>query len=414
MKKILQGLFVPMLFLLLCSQSVSAASSSVQTLEAGKSMSVSGFAKVESSKTKVAKTKKRSGTKYRVTALKKGRTTLRCYNKSGDLVQKIYLLVTGKNSFQYNTSSISLAVGGKKTVKATAQKGCTVKYKSTDTSVATVSSTGRIKAKSPGTAKICARFYYKDKRVKTLKKKVTVTKSSTLKELLTVALEPVGSTMYVWGGGWNEADTGAGVEARTIGVSAQWKKFFNQQTSSYNYQNTRYQIHNGLDCSGYIGWCIYNILNTEDGNEGYVMYASQMAKNFANRGWGSYKSKSKVKDYKAGDIMSSSGHVWMVVGQCSDGSVVLLHSSPPGVQLCGTPSSSGKSSSEAVKLAQKYMKKYYPSWYRKYPDCSRGSSYLRDYSQMRWDVSGKSIMTDPDGYRNKSADQILKDLFKSK
>ncbi len=401
------------LFLVLClGQGASAASSQVKTLAVGKTMNVSGYAKVTSSKTKVAKTKKRSSARYRVSALKKGRTTLSCYNKAGELVTKIHLLVTGKNSFQYNTSAISLSTGGKKTVKATAQKGVTVKYKSSDTSVATVSSSGRIRAKGTGTAKISARFYYRGVRVKTMKKKVTVTKSSTLKELLQVGLEPCGSTMYVWGGGWNKADTGAGTEARTIGVSKQWKKFFKQQTSSYNYQNTRYQIHDGLDCSGYIGWCIYNILNTESGNEGYVMYASKMAKNFANRGWGTYKSSSKVKDYKAGDIMSSSGHVWMVVGQCSDGSVVLLHSSPPGVQLCGTPSSSGKSASEAVELAKKYMKKYYPDWYKKYPDCSRGSSYLSGYAQMRWDVSGKSVMTDPDGYRNKSASQILKDLFK--
>ena len=218
--------------------------------------------------------------------------------------------------------------------------------------------------------------------------------------------------MYVWGGGWNEEDTGAGEKARTIGVSPKWEVFFTKQKSSYNYNKTRFQIENGLDCSGYIGWCIYNICETENGQVGYVMPARKMAKNYANRGWGTYQSKSKVKNYRAGDIMSSSDHVYLVVGECSDGSVVLLHASPPGVQLCGTPAKSGKTNSKAVKLAKKYMKKYYSQYYKKYKNCSKGYRYLTDYSQMRWDISGNAVMSDPDGYRNKVADQILKDLFK--
>ena len=237
------------------------------------------------------------------------------------------------------------------------------------------------------------------------------TPKSTLKKLLQTGLQPAGSTMYVWGGGWNKADTGAGTAARTIGVSPKWKKFFNKQTSAYDYRTTRYQIENGLDCYGYIGWCIYNIMNTESGKKGYVMLAQNMAKNFAKRGWGSYRSADSVRNYRAGDIMSSSGHVWMVVGQCNDGSVVLLHSSPPGVQLAGTPTPSGKTNSRAVKLAATYMKKYFPKWYRKYPDCSVSYQYLTQYAQMRWDVSGKGVMSDPEGYRNTNANQILKDLF---
>lgn len=107
----------------------------------------------------------------------------------------------------------------------------------------------------------------------------------------------------------------------------------------------------------------------------------------------------------------SSGHVYIVVGECSDGSVVLMHSSPPGVQLCGTPSASGKKNSQAVKLATRYMKKYFRTYYNRYPDCYRDSSYLTKYSQMRWDISGASVMSDPDGYSLMSADEILKDLF---
>lgn len=240
---------------------------------------------------------------------------------------------------------------------------------------------------------------------------------STIKTFLKTALQPVGSTMYIWGGGWNEADTGAGEDATRIGVSPQWRKFFNKQTSSYDYNNTRYQLGNGLDCSGYVGWTVYNILNTTSGKKGYVMKSREFTSNFSSRGWGTYVSRSKVRNYKAGDIMSSAcsccGHVWIVLGSCSDGSVVLVHSSPSGVQINGTVTPSGSYKSEAIKLANKYMKKYYPKWYKKYPNCSRGLSYLSHYSQMHWDTSGKSIMTDPDHYTTMSASKILKDLFKN-
>lgn len=249
-----------------------------------------------------------------------------------------------------------------------------------------------------------------------IKIKIPVPKAkSTLKKFLKTALEPVGSTMYVWGGGWNKADTGAGKAARTLGVSPKWKLFFEQQTPWYDYHTTKYQIANGLDCSGYVGWCIYNIMNTKNGKQGYVMYAEDMAKNYASRGWGKYIEMSDVKDYRAGDIMSSTctdcGHVWIVIGQCEDGSVVLVHASPPGVQLAGTPSKNGTVRSEAVILAEQYMKDYYPEWYRKYPNCTKGSSYLSHYSQMRWHLGKRRIMTDPDDYRNKNASEILQDLF---
>ncbi len=237
---------------------------------------------------------------------------------------------------------------------------------------------------------------------------------STLKELLLTALEPVGSTMYVWGGGWNRADTGAGIDARTIGVSVRWKDFFEQQTAGYDYQDTRYQIRDGLDCSGYVGWCIYNILETEDGRPGYVLSAREIARDYASRGWGDYIPAKEVCDHRAGDIMSAdSGHVWIAAGQCADGSVVLLHSSPPGVQLAGTPDPDGNADSQAAALAEKYMKNYFPEWYAKFPDCTRGSSYLTGYGQMRWDLSGDAVMTDPDGYADMSAEQILEDLFES-
>ena len=58
----------------------------------------------------------------------------------------------------------------------------------------------------------------------------------TLKQFITIAMQPVGKVMYVWGGGWNEADTGAGIEAMTIGVSPNWKAFFEKQDKDYDFE----------------------------------------------------------------------------------------------------------------------------------------------------------------------------------
>lgn len=237
-------------------------------------------------------------------------------------------------------------------------------------------------------------------------------KKSTLKEFLQIALKPVGSTMYVWGGGWGAADDGGNIDARTIGVSPQWRRFFNQQNAWYDYRTTRYQSRNGLDCSGFVGWAIYNAFNTKSGNSGYVHLAQHMTRIFSAKGWGTYTAAGAVRNYRAGDIMSTSdGHVYIVIGSCSDGSVVLVHSSPCGVQISGTYTRSGNTNSKAVQLARKYMKKYYPKWYAKYPNCSRGTSYLTRYSQMRWKLTGNCMMSDPDHYADKNAAKILKDLL---
>ncbi len=241
---------------------------------------------------------------------------------------------------------------------------------------------------------------------------------STIKNFLQVAIAPVSSTMYVWGGGWNKEDTAAGKEARRVGLSKSWRTFAKKKDSQYDYKQYRYRIHDGLDCSGYVGWCVYNILNRKNNEPGYVLSASKQAKKFAKEGLGRYKSASQIKNYKPGDIMSSTcsccGHVWIVIGACEDGSVVLVHASPPGVQINGTTTPDGKKDSQAYRLAKKYMEKYYPAWYRRFPNVSRGPAYLSHYGQMRWKTSGKSVvLSDPDHFYNKSAEEILKELFET-
>ena len=236
----------------------------------------------------------------------------------------------------------------------------------------------------------------------------------TIKNFLKTGLEPMGTTMYLYGGGWNEEDTGAGTEARTIGVSSRWAEFASKQTSSYSHKNYNYKtdpnvIHDGLDCSGYVGWVLYNTLETENGKEGYVDYNNKVLERLQSEGYGTLTMSSNVTNYKPGDIMKTPDHVWIVVGPCEDGSVVLMHSSPPGVQFSGTPTPSGNTSSQAVTLATYYKKTYYKDWYDRYPSSSKGMSYLSGYDQFRWTVG--SSFSDPDGYQNMTAVQVLKDLF---
>jgi hypothetical protein len=101
------------------------------------------------------------------------------------------------------------------------------------------------------------------------------------------------------------------------------------------------------------------------------------------------------------------GHVWLSLGTCSDGSVLLVHSSPPGVRICGTLLSDG-SRSEAVSLAEYCMKSFYPDWYSRYPDCSVSYSYLSGSSVMRWDTD---ILSNDYNIQNMSADEVVQFLY---
>ena len=213
--------------------------------------------------------------------------------------------------------------------------------------------------------------------------------------------------MYVWGGGWNEEDTAAGTETCTLGVSPAWAEFAAMQDSTYDHKTTRYRIHDGLDCSGYIGWLLYNLLETENGKEGYVMKASLTTSALAARGLGEYTPSTLVTDWQAGDILSTNSHVWIALGMCEDGSVVVLHASPPGIILSGTKLPDG-SESQAMQLASHYMKIYYPEWYARYPDSSRPYSYLTNSNRMRWH---NDVLSDAEGLRKLTANEVLAWLF---
>ncbi len=174
--KLLAAVLLLGLFLAVPAGKAEAAEipTSVKTLAVGKTYTIRGYTRVKSSRKSIAKSEKVKTEKYRVTAKKAGRSTLSLLDSKGNTVKKIYLLVTDDNSFQYDTEDLTLTVGFSETVKASVQTGCTVKYVSSKSSVASVDESGTITALKGGTATISARVYYKEKRVKTLKKSVTV------------------------------------------------------------------------------------------------------------------------------------------------------------------------------------------------------------------------------------------------
>lgn len=263
----------------------------------------------------------------------------------------------------------------------------------------------------------------------------------TLKNFLATAMEPVGTALYVYGGTWDWQDVNSSNQSMTIGLSQSWIDFFQSQDANYTYKynddhSESYYPHEqwnqyyygGIDCSAFVGWSVYNTMHTTNGSvangdKGYVMSATQQAKNFAEtQKWGTWSQEKpfKPEHFKTGDVFSMNGHVWICLGKCEDGSLVILHSTPSdsingqgggGVQINGVGDSEN---CQAVKLAEEYMSKYYPQWWERYHKVYKSfDSYTKysgkDAGKFSWDL--KNTLADPDGYANKKADEILADLF---
>ena len=226
---------------------------------------------------------------------------------------------------------------------------------------------------------------------------------STITNFLRNGVRPIGGVMYVYGGGWGVMET------RTIGISPAWRKFASRFGKRYNRHRYQFHSHKGLDCTGFVGFTTYNTLENHSGGRSYVYKSFIIGRRYQAMHLGRVTRRNRIQVHKAGDVMfGGSGHAWISMGQCPDGSTVVLHSQKYGVRLCGTPSRSGKSNSQAAKLAKTYMKRYYGSWYRKYHAVTVPSSYNRRYDQFTW---SSSVLSDPDGLQKMSADQVLKVVF---
>lgn len=233
-----------------------------------------------------------------------------------------------------------------------------------------------------------------------------------LTNLIQNALIPCGRVLYIWGGGWGDVD------ANKIGYLSSWGNFFNTHaTSTYNRKNYEWSYGSGLDCSGYMAWVVYNTQYTKN-NMTSILYANgtsytstRLAQRIASLGFGTYTG-GRVQAYsnlKPGDIVSMDGHIWMYLGSCSDGSGVIIHSSPlgqtygGGVQLSGTTNAAGSTNSEGARLAKAYMDKYFSYW--PYPTYVCSNTYhTSSVGYCRWNY-------DPDGLKNMTAAQVLETVL---
>jgi len=234
-------------------------------------------------------------------------------------------------------------------------------------------------------------------------------------DLLKNAVKPLGETLYVWGGGWNQEDTAAGETALFTGVWPQWKEYYQNNKKEYSYIPGQKSWNNGnrewrfygLDCSGYLGWIMFNSVNGGKNYKGYVVKASKFSSSLEEYGYGNAVSCTPNSKFYPGDIVSIQGHCFLCLGQCKDGSVLILHSTPNGgVQMSGTVN--GSSSSLASKLAQEFMKQYYPEWWDCFGKEGRQSVNAGQYlnrTKFSWKISGS--VSDTDRLRSKMAEDIL-------
>ena len=237
------------------------------------------------------------------------------------------------------------------------------------------------------------------------------TGSKTIKNYLAGALKPVGKALYVWGGGWNDS-TRKGLSS----TMTKWYKQWSSNPSGYDYHNyndlTVTNRAKGFDCSGFVGWSAYQVMQTQSGvGYGYTVVSGEVGSYYVGKGWGTIVNQSYLSQHswtlRPGDIGYNDGHTWIVIGQCSDKSVVIVHSTPQaGVQISGTTTPTGSYSSEAVALAKKYMSMY--SGYSIFNYHPSVGNYIRNGNYLRWN---RATLSDPDGYLKKSADEILYDLF---
>ncbi len=290
--------------------------------------------------------------------------------------------------------------------------------------------------------------------------KLPVPGKKTLLNFLLIAVYPTGLDLYTWGGGWNPQDAGTGVSSKTIGLRQPILDFARSHYAEdrpnteaeekeermvdgkFKWDNVTVfavgpdgapllrngkpflmykYIYDGMDCSGFVGWVVYNLVNNVNGNEGYVGSSTSRAEFFSKKGWGKLREITKEQiennkyEFHPGDIVSIKGHVYISLGKCADGSILLVHSSNPGICIMGTTDRDGNLESEAIKLAKEYNAKY-PKWFAWY-NRHDGRNFSRPFERyltgakcFTWDVDG-NILTDPEGIQKMAPQEVLEQLF---
>lgn len=263
---------------------------------------------------------------------------------------------------------------------------------------------------------------------------------ATLKNFLKTAFMPMGKVLYVFGGGWNWQDSGPGLPARTIGLTQSWLDFSEVHKTGYQYRDESDPAHSyypeggwnefhyaGLDCSAFIGWTLYNTLNTVSGGSTCPGPSYGMAKKLAeDYGYGTWTERPLGGRLQPGDIVSCPGHVWLSLGCCEDGSILVLHSSVTpdadglhsgGVQLSAVNPDNDSPECEAFRLADTCTRVLYPDWYNRHPVVMKPSAQYVKFEKdgkvgfFRWFMNGDPGLTDPDGFVRLSPREILNTLF---
>ena len=212
----------------------------------------------------------------------------------------------------------------------------------------------------------------------------------TLQNLLRTALMPVGIALYVYGGGWNRQDTGSGNTAMHIGLPQSWIDFFDRQNACYAYRNDNNPAHSyyptdgwnqygyaGLDCSGYLGWTLYNTLHTESASvsdcDGYIAPAAEFAHTRPKSLGYPFPVRTAATACRSRPrSVPAISSAWTVMcgmhRSCRDGSIVIAHSTPSpsktdckggGVQLSAlNPASDADKNCQAYRLAERFMQRY--------------------------------------------------------
>ena len=186
LKKLFLGLFIAVSLMTLFSTTAFAEmKGAVEMVHVNEKVIVQGFSKItKNSKGNIisVKRQKKNSNKWIITGKKAGQTSVILYDKKGKISGIMYVLVMPKNMPKFDSSTVELVKGKTLKIDAKYPKYCTLKYSSYNKKVATVSSTGKIKAVGIGRSFIRAELKYKGFSLKTFVKCIDVVKKPTKKQ----------------------------------------------------------------------------------------------------------------------------------------------------------------------------------------------------------------------------------------